>query len=89
MEPPKAVVSETPEMKLYDAATRGDVATFQILARQNPFIVDQVSFARSRNLLHIATIAGRVGIVEELLRINPELARDVDSKKVVISSHCS
>ncbi|XP_047956718.1 ankyrin repeat-containing protein NPR4-like [Salvia hispanica] len=81
MEPPKAVVSETPEMKLYDAATRGDVATFQILARQNPFIVDQVSFARSRNLLHIATMAGHVGIVEELLRINSELARDVDSKK--------
>ncbi|XP_042012955.1 ankyrin repeat-containing protein At2g01680-like isoform X2 [Salvia splendens] len=75
------MAAEAVTQKLYDAATMGDVATFQTLVQQDPFLVDQVSFARSRNLLHIATIAGQVGIVEELLRINSKLARDVDSKK--------
>ncbi|XP_047942814.1 ankyrin repeat-containing protein At2g01680-like [Salvia hispanica] len=81
MEPPKAIVSETPEKKLYDTVTTGDVATFQTLVPQDPFLVDQVSFSRSRNLLHIATMAGQLGIVEELLSINSELAQDVDSNK--------
>ncbi|XP_057776313.1 ankyrin repeat-containing protein At5g02620-like [Salvia miltiorrhiza] len=69
------------EKKLYDAATKGDVATFQVLLQQDPHLVDEVSYARSRNLLHIATMRGQVGIVEEVLKMNSELARDVDSKK--------
>ncbi|XP_057776310.1 ankyrin repeat-containing protein At5g02620-like [Salvia miltiorrhiza] len=69
------------EKKLYDAATKGDVATFQQLLQQDPHLVESVSFACSRNVVHIATLRGQVAMVEEVLNINPQLARYLDSQK--------
>lgn len=53
---------------------------FEQLLHQDPYLLDEVSFASSRNILHIAEMRGQVGIIEEVLKINPGLARDLDSR---------
>ena len=67
------------KMKLYDAAKIGDVATLQDSLQADPNIVGEVSFARSRNVLHIAAMYGQENIVE-VLRSHRQLARDLDSQ---------
>ncbi|XP_057775518.1 ankyrin repeat-containing protein At5g02620-like [Salvia miltiorrhiza] len=74
------MAGESAEKKLYDAATIGDVATFQQLLQENPHLLDVVSFPCLRNVLHIAIKQGQESIMEEVLQINQELARDLDSK---------
>ncbi|XP_042016868.1 ankyrin repeat-containing protein At5g02620-like [Salvia splendens] len=66
------MVTGEAKKKLYDSATKGDVATFQILVQQDPFLVDQVSFARARSLLHIAAASGYVEIVKRVLYVAPD-----------------
>ncbi|XP_047963743.1 ankyrin repeat-containing protein At2g01680-like [Salvia hispanica] len=68
------------EKKLYDAARIGDVATLQQLLQTNQHLLDVVSFPCLKNVLHIAINQGQEGIVEEVLKINPELALELDSK---------
>ncbi|XP_042043495.1 ankyrin repeat-containing protein At2g01680-like [Salvia splendens] len=68
------------EKKLYDAATIGDVATLQQLLQANQHLLDVVSFPCLKNVLHIAIKHGKESIVEEVLKINPELALELDSK---------
>ena len=69
----ETMVSEEAKTKLYDAATKNDVATFQILVQQHPFLVDHVSFPRSTSLLHFAAENGRVEIARELLSVAPRM----------------
>ncbi|XP_057776344.1 ankyrin repeat-containing protein NPR4-like [Salvia miltiorrhiza] len=67
--------------ELYDAILRGDVRKFREVVQQDPYLVESASFACSRNVLHIAILWKRVAIVEEVLKINPQLARDLDSQQ--------
>ncbi|XP_047975124.1 ankyrin repeat-containing protein NPR4-like [Salvia hispanica] len=69
------MVPEEAKKILHDSATKGDVATFQTLVQQDPFLVDQVSFARARNLLHIAAASGYVEIVKIVLYVAPDEMR--------------
>ncbi|KAL1562238.1 ankyrin repeat-containing protein-like protein [Salvia divinorum] len=69
------MVGEDAEKKLYNAATKGDVATLQQLIQQDPYLVHGVPFPCSRNLLH-----GQTAIVEEVLKLNPRQARISDSQ---------
>ncbi|KAH6798910.1 hypothetical protein C2S51_035394 [Perilla frutescens var. frutescens] len=75
------MAEEAAGKKLYDAAAKGDVTTLQEVLEQDPYLLDEVSFACSRNLLHIGSMQEQVGIVEEVLKRNPQLARDLDSQK--------
>lgn len=59
------------KMNLYDAATKGEVERFKQLLQEDPYLLNEVSFANSRNLLHIATISGQLLILDELLNMNP------------------
>ncbi|XP_042012806.1 ankyrin-1-like [Salvia splendens] len=72
MEFGETMVTISRKKKLYDAATTGDIAAFQTLVQQDPSLVDQVSFARSRNLLHIAAASGQVEIARMLLTVAPD-----------------
>ncbi|XP_057776331.1 ankyrin repeat-containing protein NPR4-like [Salvia miltiorrhiza] len=67
--------------ELYDAVSKGDVRKFREVVQQDPYLVETASFACSRNVLHIAILWKRVAIVEEVLKINPQLARDLDSQQ--------
>ncbi|KAL1541866.1 ankyrin repeat-containing protein-like protein [Salvia divinorum] len=75
------MAGETADKIIYDAVKIGDVATLKQVFQQDPYLVHEVSFAHSRNLLHIAAIHGQTAIVEEVLRIDPRLARSSDSHK--------
>ena len=69
------------EKELYDAATIGDVATLKQLLQTNQHLLDVVSLTSClKNVLHIAINQGQEGIVEEVLKIKPELALELDSK---------
>ncbi|XP_057776294.1 ankyrin repeat-containing protein At5g02620-like isoform X2 [Salvia miltiorrhiza] len=75
------MVGETVEKKLYNAASNGDLTMLQTLLQEDPYLVESVSFACSRNAVHIAALRGQVAIVEEVLNINPQLARNLDSEQ--------
>ena len=75
------MVGEAVEKKLYDAASKGDVATFSKLLPQDPYLVETLSFPCSRNILHIATMHGQTSTVERLLNLNPRLVQISDSQK--------
>ena len=75
------MVSEALEKKLYDAASKGDVTTLVQLVEEDPYLVHGVSFPCSRNLLRIAAMLGQTAVVEEVLKLNPRLARISDSQK--------
>ncbi|KAH6795138.1 hypothetical protein C2S52_005615 [Perilla frutescens var. hirtella] len=68
------------EKKLYDAASNGDVTAFQEVVEEDAYLLEEATFAWSRNVLHIATMRGQAGIVEEVLNMNPQLARSLDSQ---------
>ncbi|KAH6791435.1 hypothetical protein C2S51_006441 [Perilla frutescens var. frutescens] len=65
------------EKKLYDAASKGDVTTFREVVEEHAYLLH----GTARNLLHTATMWGQAGIVEEMLKMNPRLARSLDSQK--------
>ncbi|XP_057776343.1 ankyrin repeat-containing protein ITN1-like [Salvia miltiorrhiza] len=67
--------------ELYDAILKGDVTRFREVVQQDPYLVESASFACSRNVVHIAALRGQASIVEEVLNINPQLARDLDSQQ--------
>ncbi|XP_057775522.1 ankyrin repeat-containing protein At2g01680-like [Salvia miltiorrhiza] len=67
--------------ELYDAVYKGDVTKFHKLVEQDPYLVETASFSCSRNVLHIATMRGQTAMVEEVLNMNPWLARSLDSQQ--------
>ncbi|XP_057776302.1 ankyrin repeat-containing protein ITN1-like [Salvia miltiorrhiza] len=75
------MAKEVVEKKLYNAASKGDLTTLKQLVQEDPYLVHEAPFACSRNLLHVAAMHGQSAIVEEVLRMNPRLARIPDSQK--------
>ncbi|XP_047968407.1 ankyrin repeat-containing protein At5g02620-like [Salvia hispanica] len=73
------MAGEGAQKQLYDAARIGDLTAFQQLLQRNQHFLDVVSFPCLKNVLHIAIKQGKESIVEEVLKIDPELALDVDS----------
>ncbi|XP_047959321.1 ankyrin repeat-containing protein BDA1-like [Salvia hispanica] len=77
----EALVPVPVEEELYLAAKMDDASKFEALFRQYPFVVEQAAYARSSNLLHIATNEGKEQIVGQLMQNVPRLARAVDDKR--------
>ncbi|XP_047940309.1 ankyrin repeat-containing protein ITN1-like [Salvia hispanica] len=75
------MVSEAVEKRLYDAASKGDVTTLVKLVEEDPYLVHGVPYPCSRNILPIAAINGQTSIVEQVLKLNPRLARISDTQK--------
>ncbi|KAL1557285.1 ankyrin repeat-containing protein-like protein [Salvia divinorum] len=75
------MVGEALEKKLYNVVSKGDETTFSQLLQQDPYLVQTLPFPCSRNILHIATMHGQASIVEQVLNLNPRLARISDSQK--------
>ena len=74
------MIEEAEKKKLYDAVVRyGDEEVLQKWLVENPKQVGEVSFACSRNLLHLAAMHGHENIVD-VLRSHRQLARDLDSQ---------
>ena len=73
---------EAVEKKLYNAASKGDVTTLVHQLEDNPWTsIRGVLFPCSRNLLHVAAMHGQASVVEQVLSLDPQLARSSDSEK--------
>ncbi|XP_047939422.1 ankyrin repeat-containing protein At5g02620-like [Salvia hispanica] len=70
------------ERRLHDATRKGDLASLRQVFQQDPYLLEATSFPFSRTLLHIAITHGHITIVDEVLEINPRLARILDSQKL-------
>ncbi|XP_004245063.1 ankyrin repeat-containing protein At5g02620 [Solanum lycopersicum] len=71
------------EKRLYDAAAKGDVRVLQGLLEQDVLILDRLALTCfSETPLHIAALRGHIEFVRLILAQNPQLAADLDSRKL-------
>ena len=71
------------EKRLYDAAAKGDVRVLQELLEQDVLILDRLALTCfSETPLHIAALRGHIEFVRLILAQNPQLAADLDSRKL-------
>ncbi|GAA0161296.1 homeodomain transcription factor [Lithospermum erythrorhizon] len=70
------------ERRLYEAAVKGDVNALQELIQQDELILDRVSLTSfNETPLHVAVIKGHLNFAKEILKHNPQLSNDLDSRK--------
>ncbi|PIN21534.1 26S proteasome regulatory complex, subunit PSMD10 [Handroanthus impetiginosus] len=70
------------EKWLYNAAAKGDEKTLDELLKEDPLVLDRVSYTSpNKTPLHIATIKGHLPFVEQTLNHNPHLAEELDSQQ--------
>ncbi|XVF49454.1 hypothetical protein PTKIN_Ptkin04bG0013900 [Pterospermum kingtungense] len=67
------------DTRLFESAWTGNVDEFHKLLKENPLILHTISLYSSENPLHIASAAGHVGFVREILRLRPEYAKEVNT----------
>ncbi|XVF49455.1 hypothetical protein PTKIN_Ptkin04bG0014000 [Pterospermum kingtungense] len=67
------------DTRLFESAWTGNVDEFHELLRENPLILHTISPYSSENPLHIASAAGHVRFVREILRLRPEYAKEVNT----------
>ncbi|XP_057799751.1 ankyrin repeat-containing protein NPR4-like [Salvia miltiorrhiza] len=68
--------------KLYESAARGDVEALRQLLQKDTFLLERVSYTTPNNTpLHIASLKGHLPYVEEILRVSPHLAEELDSQQ--------
>ncbi|KAF8027118.1 hypothetical protein BT93_E0135 [Corymbia citriodora subsp. variegata] len=71
------------ERRLYDAAAKGDVTSLLDLLKEDPLILDRcMVWSCDETPLHVAAMLGHEEFVEEILERKPELAGELDSRKL-------
>lgn len=66
------------DTRLFEPAWTGNIDDLHKLLRENPLILHTISLYSSENPLHVASAAGHVSFVREILRLRPEYAREVN-----------
>uniref|UniRef100_A0A5B6YKW0 Putative Ankyrin repeat-containing protein n=1 Tax=Davidia involucrata TaxID=16924 RepID=A0A5B6YKW0_DAVIN len=67
------------DKRLFEAARTGNIGSLQQLLEENPLILaDFALISPHENPLHIATKAGQLVFVQEIIRHKPELARELN-----------
>ncbi|KAF2311671.1 hypothetical protein GH714_025815 [Hevea brasiliensis] len=64
--------------RLLEAAQIGDIGYLHKLLAENPFILNNTALFSSENPLHIASIAGHLDFVREILRLKLEFANEIN-----------
>ncbi|XP_030541856.1 ankyrin repeat-containing protein ITN1-like [Rhodamnia argentea] len=71
------------ERRLYKAAAEGDVASLLDLLKEDPLILDRcTAWSYDETPLHVAAMLGHEKFVDEILDRKPELAGELDSRKL-------
>ncbi|KAJ7977949.1 putative Ankyrin repeat family protein [Quillaja saponaria] len=70
------------DMRLYEAAEAGDIQILHQLLTEDPLILHTASIISDKNPLHIASIAGHVDFAKEILRLKPDLSKELDQHGV-------
>lgn len=69
------------EDRLYHAALEGSVSTLRQLIREDPLILDRVTLGfPSETPLHVAAMRGHHEFANEILRLKPELSKELDTR---------
>ena len=63
--------------RLLEASQTGNTTTLHQLLVENPLILDTPALSSSHNPLHVASMAGHVDFVKEILRLKPDFAKQV------------
>ncbi|KAL3537093.1 hypothetical protein ACH5RR_000459 [Cinchona calisaya] len=65
---------------IHDAAREGDILVLNKLLQENPSLLDDIAFGSSPavSAIHVATKAGQLNFVHELMKHNNKLARELD-----------
>ncbi|KAF5732269.1 putative Ankyrin repeat family protein [Tripterygium wilfordii] len=66
------------DIRLFEAAQIGNVNILHQLLAQNPLILNSITLLYSENPLHVASTAGHVEFVKEILRLKPDLAKELN-----------
>ncbi|EOY22731.1 Ankyrin repeat family protein, putative [Theobroma cacao] len=66
------------DIRLFESARTGNVMDLHKLLRENPLILHTISLYSCENPLHVASAAGHVGFVREILGLRPEYANEVN-----------
>ncbi|KAK6262074.1 hypothetical protein QUC31_007890 [Theobroma cacao] len=66
------------DIRLFESARTGNVMDLHKLLRENPLILHTISIYSCENPLHVASAAGHVGFVGEILGLRPEYANEVN-----------
>ncbi|KFK37276.1 hypothetical protein AALP_AA4G236100 [Arabis alpina] len=62
------------DQRLFVAARLGDIATLELLLREDPLLLDRLSLSSQENPLHVAAFAGQADFAAKILSLKPELA---------------
>ncbi|PON99759.1 Transmembrane protein [Trema orientale] len=69
------------ENRLFEAALTGNVETLHKLREENPLILSDYSLiSPHENPLHVATKAGKLGFVKEMIRLKPESVMELNKE---------
>ncbi|KAL1552319.1 ankyrin repeat-containing protein ITN1-like [Salvia divinorum] len=67
---------------LFESAAKGDVEALRQLLRTDSFLLERVSYTSPNNTpLHVAVLKGHLPYVEEILRLSPHLAGELNSQQ--------
>ncbi|KAG8375718.1 hypothetical protein BUALT_Bualt10G0129600 [Buddleja alternifolia] len=70
------------EKRLYDAAAVGDTKSLHELLKEDPLLLERVSFTSpNKTPLHVATMKGHLAFVQEILNHNPQIAEELDAQQ--------
>ncbi|XP_048424491.1 ankyrin repeat-containing protein BDA1-like isoform X1 [Pyrus x bretschneideri] len=66
------------DARLFDASQTGDVRLLHELLAENPLLLHRVALTSTENPLHVASIAGHVDFVKEIVRLKPDYVEEMN-----------
>ncbi|KAB2629794.1 ankyrin repeat-containing protein [Pyrus ussuriensis x Pyrus communis] len=66
------------DARLFDASQTGDVQLLHELLAENPLLLHRVALTSTENPLHVASIAGHVDFVKEIVRLKPDYVEEMN-----------
>ncbi|KAB2629789.1 ankyrin repeat-containing protein [Pyrus ussuriensis x Pyrus communis] len=66
------------DARLFDASRTGDVQLLHRLLAENPLLLHSLALTSTDNPLHVASIAGHVDFVKEIMRLKPEYVEELN-----------
>ncbi|KAI5346775.1 PREDICTED: ankyrin [Prunus dulcis] len=68
------------DIRLFEASHTGDVQLLHQLLAENPLLLHSLALAFTENPLHVASTAGHVDFVKEIVRLKPAFVRELNQE---------
>ncbi|KAM1095646.1 hypothetical protein EV2_010801 [Malus domestica] len=66
------------DARMFDACQTGDVQLLHRLLAENPLLLHSLALTSTENPLHVASIAGHVDFVKEIVRLKPDYVEEMN-----------